>query len=115
MLRLITILSFMVLAFACGGDGGVGRDGPVVGGPCTSSGDCEFRCEMGGEFPQGTCIKPCNTDDDCPDNFLHQPEGGICLLGCKTVDCRGYNCEGRRTVVTAVIRSSAATDRRRTR
>jgi hypothetical protein len=88
----------MVVAFACNGDGGVGRDGPVVGGPCAGASDCEFRCEMGGDFPQGTCVKPCNTDNDCPDNsFCINREGGICLLGCREPsDCRGgYNCEGQ--------------------
>ncbi|MBA3504017.1 MAG: hypothetical protein M4D80_12555 [Myxococcota bacterium] len=97
MLRLISILS-MVFAFACGGDGGVGREGSLVGGSCASSGDCEFRCQIGDDFPQGTCVKPCNTDSDCPDDtFCINTDGGICLLGCsQPADCRGgYNCEGK--------------------
>jgi|MudIll2142460700_1097286.scaffolds.fasta_scaffold05998_2 hypothetical protein len=97
MLRLTSILMLMMFAFACGDDG-VGHGGDVVGGPCVSPGDCAFRCETGGDFPQGTCIKPCNTDGDCPDgtNCINQ-DGGICLLSCgQPADCRGgYNCLGK--------------------
>jgi len=97
MLRLISILSLMMFAFACGDDG-VGNGGDVVGGACAANGDCAFRCEIGGDFPQGTCIKPCNTDGDCPDgtNCINQ-DGGICLLSCREpADCRGgYNCLGK--------------------
>ncbi len=96
MLRLTSIL--MVFAFACGGDDSVGKSGGVVGGPCASNGDCEFRCEIGGDFPQGTCIKPCNTDNDCPDgSACINKDGGICMLACREpADCRGgYNCVGK--------------------
>lgn len=93
MSRLVVIM-FLV---ACGGDG-VGKGGDVVGGPCASNGDCEFRCELGGDYPQGTCVKPCNTDNDCPDGtYCINTNGGICLLACTTPsDCRGgYTCEGK--------------------
>lgn len=96
MTRLFAISLVLVIA-ACGGDG-VGNGGDVVGGPCASNGDCDFRCELGGDFPQGTCVKPCNTDGDCPDGtFCINTDGGICLLGCnEPSDCRGgYNCEGK--------------------
>ena len=96
MLRLLPI-ALMVIAFACGGRGGVGHEGAVVGGPCDGPGDCEYRCEMGGDFPQGTCVKPCNVDGDCPGgSHCINREGGICLLACDVPsDCRGgYNCEG---------------------
>src|SRR5687768_9792537 len=98
MLRITSIVGLMILAFACSGDDGVGNNGGVVGGPCANSNECEFRCQMGGDFPQGTCVKPCNVDDDCPSgtNCINQ-DGGICLLACnKPDDCRnGYNCEGK--------------------
>lgn len=96
MLRLASIL-FSLGVLACGGSDGVGNAGDVVGGPCNTSGDCAFRCETGGDYPQGTCIKPCNTDNDCPDGtFCINRDGGVCLLGCdRPSDCRGgYNCEG---------------------
>lgn len=89
-------LVFSLLA-ACGGDD-VGNDGRLVGGPCASSGDCEYRCELDGDFPQGTCTRPCLTDGDCPDGtFCINKNGGICLLGCQVpADCRGgYNCLGK--------------------
>lgn len=94
MLRLISIV--LVLA-SCGGGDGVGQNGDVVGGPCTTSQDCEFRCEAGGDFPGGTCVKPCNVDGDCPDGtFCIDKNNGICMLGCETPDdCRGgYTCKG---------------------
>jgi len=98
MRRLLLALMMMGLAFACGGPDGVGTDGPLVGGPCQSNGDCDFRCQQGGDFPQGTCVKPCNTDNDCPGGaFCINQDGGICLLACERPDdCRGgYNCEGK--------------------
>ena len=82
---------------ACGGDD-VGNDGATVGGPCVDAADCESRCLVGGDFPQGTCSLACNTDNDCPDGtFCIDAEGGVCLLGCALpADCRGgYNCEGK--------------------
>jgi hypothetical protein len=97
MLRLIPIL-MMTIAFACGGGDSVGNKGRTVGGPCVDQRDCEFRCQLGGDFPQGTCVVPCNTDDDCPsDTHCINTDGGICLLACSVpADCRGgYNCEGK--------------------
>lgn len=96
MLRSTTMLMFVAIV-GCGGDG-VGLDGDLVGGACTGPADCEYRCETGGDFPQGTCVKPCNVDADCPDGtYCIEKEGGICLLGCDVPsDCRGgYNCEGQ--------------------
>lgn len=92
------VLIVMTLAAtACGSDN-VGVNGGLVGGPCAANADCEYRCELGGDFPQGTCVKPCNTDDDCPGgSSCINKEGGICLLACEVpADCRGgYNCEGK--------------------
>ena len=94
-LRLVWIL---VLALAaCGSN--VGNDGSLVGGACVNSNDCEFRCELGGEYPSGLCTVACSTDNDCPGNtFCIDVEGGICMLGCRVPDdCRGgYNCRGRK-------------------
>ena len=92
-----TVSTFLALVVAAC-TSGVGFDGPVVGGPCAYNADCEFRCATDGDFPQGTCIKPCNTDDDCPDTtFCINKDGGICLLGCEVPsDCRGgYTCKGK--------------------
>ncbi len=95
----ILILGF-VLVVALGGCGGdsVGNDGSTVGGPCTSSSQCDSECQLGGDFPQGVCTLRCNTDEDCPGgSFCIDKEDGICLLGCSIPsDCRGgYNCEGK--------------------
>lgn len=97
MSRLVLICIVLVAASACGGDG-VGNGGDVVGGPCASSGDCEHRCQLGDDYPQGTCVKPCTTDEQCPDGtHCINTEGGICLLSCDVpADCRGgYNCAGK--------------------
>jgi hypothetical protein len=96
MIRL-ALICFALVTMACGGEN-VGTEGDVVGGPCASNGDCEYRCQTGGDFPQGTCIKPCNTDDDCPGgSHCIDRDGGICLLACdRPADCRReYNCEGK--------------------
>jgi hypothetical protein len=98
MLRLATIWLSVVVVVACGNDDGVGLDGTTVGGPCDSDQDCAFRCREGGEYPGGTCVRPCNIDADCPEGtFCINEDGGICLLSCAVPqDCRdGYNCEGR--------------------
>lgn len=96
MLRLVSIVAFMVLA-ACGPDE-VGTEGALVGGACRDSGDCDQRCQTGADYPQGTCTVACNSDADCPDSsHCIDKEGGICLLACQIPsDCRGgYNCEGK--------------------
>ncbi|MDX2092101.1 MAG: hypothetical protein SFX73_29825 [Kofleriaceae bacterium] len=98
MLRTMCALSVLVAIVGCGGEA-VGTNGSLVGGPCAGNADCEYRCELGGDFPQGTCVRPCNVDADCPDGtYCVDKEGGICLLGCEVpADCRGgYNCEGQR-------------------
>lgn len=95
--RISRMLLIGILIAACGGDD-VGNDGATVGGPCVGAGDCDFRCLVGADFPQGTCTVACNTDNDCPDGtFCIDSEGGVCLLGCGLPeDCRGgYNCEGK--------------------
>ncbi len=89
----------MVLVFACGGPNNVGNEGEVVGGPCTTNGDCANVCQGGGDFPGGTCTLFCNTDDDCPPDTacIGKDNVGLCLLTCSVpADCRpGYSCEGK--------------------
>lgn len=97
MLRLVAIAICVLGAAACG-DEEVGNEGVVVGGSCAGNGDCEFRCETGGDFPLGTCTRPCLIDDDCPSgSACIDKDGGMCLLSCSVpTDCRpGYNCEGK--------------------
>jgi hypothetical protein len=100
-MRTLRIASLLLLccAFlsACGDDDAVGLGGDEVGGPCHDENDCQFRCQEGGEFPEGTCTLPCNIDDDCPlGTYCVHKEEGICLLGCEhPADCRdGYTCKG---------------------
>jgi hypothetical protein len=99
MLRLTLAAFAICMLFACSGNDGVGNDGAYIGGPCVSSSQCDFQCSTSGEFPQGTCTKPCASDGDCPGGtFCIDREGGICLLGCDLPsDCRGgYNCKGEK-------------------
>jgi len=85
------------------GSAAVGPDGTSVGGPCAGDDDCASgsRCETGGDFPGGMCLRTCAADDDCPDGSACISEkGGICLPKCTSgTDCRsGYECadEGRK-------------------
>jgi hypothetical protein len=83
----------------CGG--GVGLDGSLVGGSCTTSDDCssESRCLNGKDFPGGTCAVNCNNHDQCPsDTRCVEKEGGVCLLECREPNqCRGgYTCKGKK-------------------
>lgn len=96
--RMLAILLACVWLVPGCGDDDVGGEGGLVGGPCQDSVDCEFRCERGEEYPDGTCIVPCNTDDDCPvGSSCINREDGVCLLSCELPeDCRpGYDCEGQ--------------------
>jgi len=94
----IGMLLLLCAGFLCAcGDDDVGFDGDRVGGACRDDRDCEFRCQEGGDFPQGTCTLPCNVDEDCPfGTYCVEKEGGLCLLGCDVpADCRdGYTCKG---------------------
>lgn len=93
----LALLACSGLLAACGDDDAVGLDGDRVGGACRDSNDCEYRCQEGGDFPDGTCTLPCNVDDDCPlGTYCVHKEEGICLLGCEhPTDCRdGYTCKG---------------------
>lgn len=95
--RLIVGILF-ALSAACGP--GVGNEGDLVGGPCTTDADCaeESRCMTGGDFPGGTCATRCSSHDDCPEGTrCVSEEGGACLLQCEVPDdCRaGYSCRGQ--------------------
>lgn len=96
MTRLVCLMAFTLVA-ACGPDA-VGSEGVLVGGSCAGAGDCDQRCQTGGDFPGGTCTVSCSTDADCPDGtHCIDKEGGICLVACTLPeDCRReYNCEGQ--------------------
>lgn len=78
------------------GNGGVGRDGDVVGGPC-SSGGCAggSTCLEASMYPDGMCSIDCTTQADCPSGTACITEGGgQCVLSCDGADdCRdGYGC-----------------------
>ena len=93
----------LVLVFSSGcGSTGVGRDGNVVGGPCTSSQSCAggSSCLTATMYPGGTCSVHCTTQADCPDHSVCVTEtGGQCVLPCASAsDCRaGYACTDRST------------------
>ena len=96
MVRFVIALSFALLACS---DDNVGNDGTYVGGPCTSSNQCDSVCQTGGDFPQGLCTRACMTESDCPDGtHCIDKEGGICELACQTsADCRsGFTCEPKK-------------------
>lgn len=96
--RIAVLLLVCAGSLAGCGDDDVGLDGDRVGGACQDDRDCQYRCEDGDEFPDGTCTQPCNIDDDCPiGTYCIDREDGICLLGCEHPDdCRpGYTCEGQ--------------------
>jgi hypothetical protein len=87
--------------FACG-DGGVGKTGDVVGGPCTAD-SCAggSTCLIDTMHPGGTCTIACTSQADCPDGTVCvQESGGTCLLACSTAsDCRdGYGCNVKSTL-----------------
>ena len=91
----------LVLAAGCGPTG-VGRDGNVVGGPCSGSGGCAAgsTCLTSTMDPGGTCSVSCTRQSDCPGNSVCVTEGGgQCVLPCGSAsDCRaGYACTERST------------------
>ena len=95
-------LAFLLAASGCGGGGSVGREGDVVGGPCTAGGGCASgsSCLTASMYPAGTCSVECNSQADCPGGTTCVTEsGGRCLLSCSSAsDCRdGYGCEEKST------------------
>ncbi len=94
-LGLVALAASLMLVASC--NRGVGTDGGLVGGACSVTSDCEERCLQGGDYPDGTCVTSCTTDEDCPggSNCIKK-EGGVCLLSCDVPsDCRsGYTCKG---------------------
>jgi len=85
----------LVTVIGCG-DGGVGKDGDIVGGPCTAGGCAGgSTCRVATMYPGGTCVVDCASQSDCPDGTACvQESGGVCLLACTdATDCRdGYSC-----------------------
>jgi len=91
----------VLVAIGCG-DGGVGREGDVVGGPCEAGGCAGgSTCLVDTMFPGGTCTVECETQADCPGGTVCVQEGGgTCLLACDAADdCReGYGCIEKSTM-----------------
>lgn len=82
--------SFVILCAlfvtACGhGDGDIDE---TVGAVCSSDRQCDDKCFMGGDFPDGFCSLSCATDNDCPDDtFCMEAQGGVCMFACPDFDC----------------------------
>jgi hypothetical protein len=96
------VLSVLWFAVLCGcGNGGVGTDGDVVGGPCTESGCAGgSTCLTASMYPDGMCSIECSSQADCPDGTACITEGGgRCVLTCNDAsDCRdGYGCNEKST------------------
>lgn len=100
-----TIALCLVAALSSGLAGcgqSVGRNGDVVGGPCTASGGCAAGsvCETASMYPGGVCSVTCTSQSDCPSGSTCVTEsGGRCLQTCSSAsDCReGYGCEEKST------------------
>lgn len=97
----IGMMTAVLLLTGCGDDTpAVGVTGVVVGGACALHQDCAAGsvCLAGGDFPDGTCSVPCNSDGDCPGGTACvDKDGDYCLLACQySTDCRpGYTCKAR--------------------
>jgi hypothetical protein len=116
--RAFGLVGGLVLA-ACGGDEslstntGIGKDGPVVGGPCKTTRDCAdgSKCTSGTQFPDGMCTVDCLTDLDCPEgSYCIGESGGVCHSECAVAgDCRnGYSCYTRFGSSTGTTSSTSA-------
>lgn len=97
--------ALVVAISACSGNGNggsVGKEGDVVGGPCTAD-ECAggSTCLVNTMYPGGMCTLACETQDDCPSGTVCvQESGGTCLLACTSAtDCReGYDCLEKSTM-----------------
>ena len=96
-------LAALALAALAGcGQSAVGRNGDVVGGPCSGGGGCASGsvCETASMYPGGMCSVTCDSQADCPGNSACITEGGgRCVLRCSSSsDCRdGYGCNEKST------------------
>lgn|GEM_PF-2548068 len=128
MMRSLSIVSMalitMTLWMGCGDSrppGTAGNESSLVGGPCAKNIDCDQRlCELGDQFPDGTCTISCGESGQCPQasSCAELASGWVCLVDCaNTADCRtGYVCEpvteagtNGGSTVTVCIGSSAET------
>jgi hypothetical protein len=86
------------VASACGRD--AGDIDESIGASCASDRDCDTRCYIDNDFPQGFCSQPCASDQDCPgDAFCIDTNGGVCMFACPEFDCSrlgaGWTCRNR--------------------
>lgn len=100
----VTVVAFATTVWlaACSADD-VGPKSRMVGGRCTSDGDCLQRCLTDGvAFPGGYCTVPCSSSDDCPGGATCVArEGGVCLATCRDSEvCRDYGPDYQCTAVT---------------
>ncbi len=94
--------ALLLAALAGCGQSAVGRNGDVVGGPCSGGGGCASGsvCETASMYPGGMCSVTCDSQADCPGNSACITEGGgRCVLRCSSSsDCRdGYGCNEKST------------------
>lgn len=101
-LTAILALATAVALAACSADD-VGPKSRMVGGRCTSDGDCVQRCLTDGTaFPGGYCTVPCTSSDDCPGGATCAAmQGGVCLATCRDSEvCADYGPDYQCTAVT---------------
>lgn len=82
----VVFFATVVLVTACG-DSDVGTEGQVVGASCTTSGgpsgSCAdgSKCVVDSDFPDGSCVKDCDAQADCPGGSVCiQENSGLCVL-----------------------------------
>jgi len=97
-LTLALAIAAVLAALGCGDD----DYGPynVVGSACRTDLDCApgADCRRGGDFPDGTCTLPCNSDLDCPRySACIENAGSLCLISCSSdAHCRDkYKCKDK--------------------
>jgi hypothetical protein len=55
----------------------------AVGARCDRDDDCDERCLLSSDYPDGFCSVSCDDDDGCPDGAVCvADDGGICKVPC---------------------------------
>jgi len=91
-LALTVLVGLGAAPVGCGTDD-VGPESKMVGGRCTTDGDCVQRCLVdAAAFPGGYCTVSCTSNRDCPaGSACVARERGICLATCTVAaDCEDY-------------------------